>query len=83
MRTKTHAENVPAVIPVPTAVLQDQLLSLAPADRRKKLSGQPNAEILAIHARKIRIRMNVHQKKEPFMAKTIGAEQWIISREII
>ena len=80
---KTLAENAPAVSPVPTAVLQDQLLSLAPAGRRKKLSGQPNAAILAINARKIMIRMNVHQKKEPFMAKIIGAEQWIISREII
>ena len=39
--------------------------------------------VLAINARKIMIRMNVNQKKEPIMAKIIGAEQWIISREII
>ena len=80
---QTLAENAQAASPVPTAVLQDQLLSLAPAGRRKRLSGQLNAETLVIHARKIMIRMNVHQKKEPIMAKIIGAEQWIISREII
>ena len=80
---QTLAVSAHPASPVPTAVLQDQLLSLAPVDRRKRLSGQLNAETLVIHARKIMIRMNVHQKKEPIMAKIIGAEQWIISREII
>ena len=46
---QTLAENAPAVIPVPTAALQDQHMFLAPADRRKRLSGQLNAETLVIN----------------------------------
>ena len=48
---RTLAVSAHPASPVPTAVLQDQLLSLAPAGRRKRLSGQLNAETLVTNAR--------------------------------
>ena len=48
---QTLAVSALPASPVPTAVLQDQLLSLAPAGRRKRLSGQLNAETLVTNAK--------------------------------
>ena len=48
---QTLAVSALPASPVPTAALQDQLLSLAPAGRRKRLSEQLNAETLVTNAR--------------------------------
>ena len=48
---QTLAVSALPASPVPPAVLQDQLLSLAPAGRRKRLSEQLNAETLVTNAR--------------------------------